>query len=37
MMCENGFPMYFFEGGSKDSVVLKFERCEYRDDISIVK
>ena len=28
--------MYFFEGGdlSKDSVVLKFERCGHRDDTS---
>ena len=30
-MCENCFPMCFFEGG-----YLKVERCEYRDDISIV-
>ena len=35
MMCENCFPMCFFEGGrSKGSVVLKFERCEHRDDTS---
>ena len=36
-MCENYFPMYFFEGGDlKILVVLKFERCEHRDDTSIV-
>ena len=34
MMCKNCFPMCFFE--SKGSVVLKFERCEHRDDTSIV-
>ena len=31
---KNCFPMYFFVGG--DSVFLKFERCEHRDDTSIV-
>ena len=37
MMCKNCFPMCFFEGGrSKGLVVLKFERCEHRDDTSIV-
>ena len=37
MMYENCFLMYFFEGGtSKDSVFLKFERCEHRYDTSIV-
>ena len=29
--------MYFFEGGrSRGLVVFKFERCEHRDDTSIV-
>ena len=37
MMCKNCFPMCFFEGGDlKGLVVLKFERCEHRDDPSIV-
>ena len=36
-MCENCFPMCFFEGEDvKGLVVLKFERCEHRDDTSIV-
>ena len=37
MMSENCFPMCFFEGQDlEDSVVLKFERCEHRNNISIV-
>ena len=36
-MCENCFPILFhLRWRSKDSVVLKFERCEHRDDTSIV-
>ena len=36
-MCEDCFPMYFFEGGDlKDSAVLKCERCEYTHDTSNV-
>ena len=32
-MCENCFPIVFIgRWRSKDSVVLKFERCFYRDD-----
>ena len=35
MMCENSFPMCFFDGRDlKRFIVLKFERCEHRDDIS---
>ena len=33
-MCKNSVPMCSFEGG--DLVVLKFERCDHRDDTSIV-
>ena len=34
-MCENCFPMCFFEG--KDlKIQFQFERCEHRDDTSIV-
>ena len=37
MMCENCFPIVFLCGWrSKGSFVLKLERCEYRDDTSIV-
>ena len=36
MMCRNCFPMSFFEGGDLKFVVLKFDRCEHRDDTSIV-
>ena len=36
MMCENWFPMYFFEGRDLKIHVLQFERCEHRDDTSIV-
>ena len=37
MMCKNCFPMHFFEDEDlKVLVVLKFERCEHRDDTSIV-
>ena len=37
MMCENCFPMCFFESVDlKGSVVLTFDRCEHRDDTSIV-
>ena len=35
-MCENCSPMYFFEVGDQESVVLKFELCEHRDDTSFV-
>ena len=35
-MCENCFHMYFFQDGDLNLVILKFERCEYRDDTSIV-
>ena len=36
-MCENCFPMCFFEGGNlKIPVALKCEKCEHRDDTSIV-
>ena len=37
MMCENCFPMYFFEGGDlKIHFFLKFERCEHRGNTSFV-
>ena len=36
VMCEGCFPIVFlWNWRSKDSVVLKFERCEQRDDIAI--
>ena len=36
-MCKNCFPLCFFEDGDlKSLVVLKFKRCEHRDDTSIV-
>ena len=31
-MCENSFPMCFFEDGD---LKVQFERCEHRDDTSI--
>ena len=37
MMCENCFPMCFFEGGDLNSQLsLNFERCEHGNDTSIV-
>ena len=37
MMCKNCFPLCFFEDGDlKGLVVLKFKRCEHRDDTSNV-
>ena len=37
MVCENCFPIVFLRSWkSIDSVVLKFQRCEHRDDTSIV-
>ena len=37
MMCKNCFPMCFFEVGDlKVSLSWRFERCEHRDDTSIV-
>ena len=37
MMCENCFSIVFlWRWRSKDPVVLKFERCEHRNDTSIV-
>ena len=30
------FLLYFFEDGNLDSVALKFERSEHRDDTSVV-
>ena len=35
MMCENCFPVHL-NWRSKDSVVMKFERCEHRSDTSII-
>ena len=36
-MCENCFPIVFIQRWrSKDSVVLKFERCEDGDDTAIL-
>ena len=38
-MCENCFPMYFFQGGELKIQFFffsKFERCEHRHDSSIV-
>ena len=36
-MCENCIPMCFFEGWDlKIHIGEKFERCEHRDDTSVV-